>query len=70
MLSGGLEASFNAMLPTGAEAVISEIPITLPDDSQRGLAGWPGFNRAVPLAIGAGLIGCFKQHDGSASPSW
>lgn len=51
------EASFNAMLPTAAEAVIGEIPITLPDDSQRGFGGVAWFLVAlVPLAIGAGLI--------------
>ncbi len=51
------EASFNAMLPTAAEAVIGEIPITLPNDSQRGFGGITWFLVAiVPLAIGAGLI--------------
>jgi DHA1 family tetracycline resistance protein-like MFS transporter len=51
------EASFNELLPTAAEAVIGEIPITLPDDSQRGFGGVTWFLIAlVPLAIGAGLI--------------
>jgi MFS transporter, DHA1 family, tetracycline resistance protein len=50
-------ASFNELLPTAAEAVIGEIPITLPDDSQRGFGGVTWFLIAlVPLAIGAGLI--------------
>jgi MFS transporter, DHA1 family, tetracycline resistance protein len=51
------EASFNAMLPTAMESVIGEIPITLPDDSQRGFGGVAWFLIALlPLAIGAGLI--------------
>lgn len=43
--------------PSGAEAVIGDIAVALPDDANRGIAGFGWLLIAlVPLSIGAGLI--------------
>jgi len=52
-----VEASLRELRPTSAEAIIGDIPITLPQDSQRGFGGILWFLVAIiPLGIGAGLI--------------
>jgi MFS family permease len=52
-----VEESIRDLTPTSAEAIIGDIPITLPKDSQRGFGGITWFLIAIiPLAIGAGLI--------------
>jgi MFS family permease len=52
-----VETSLRDLAPSSTEAMIGDIPITLPDDSQRGLGGILWFLVAItPLAIGAGLI--------------
>lgn len=52
-----VEASLRDLAPTSAEALIGDLPIPLPDESQRGLGGilWL-MAGLIPLAIGAGLI--------------
>mgnify|MGYP000501130763 CR=1 FL=1 len=50
-------ATLKEMLPTAADSIIGEIPISLPADSQRGFTGLGWFLVAlIPLAVGAGLI--------------
>lgn len=52
-----VEASLRELRPISAEAIIGDIPITLPQDSQRGFGGILWFLVAIiPLGIGAGLI--------------
>lgn len=52
-----VEASLRDLTPSSAEAIIGDIPITLPEDSQRGIGGIAWFLIAIiPLSIGAGLI--------------
>lgn len=46
-----------SLTPSSTEAIIGDIPITLPEDSQRGFGGILWFALAIiPLAVGAGLI--------------
>lgn len=50
-------ANLRDLTPTSTEAIIGDIPITLPEDSQRGFGGIIWFSIAIiPLAIGSGLI--------------
>jgi MFS transporter, DHA1 family, tetracycline resistance protein len=52
-----VETRLRELAPTSTEAIIGDIPITLPSDSQRGFGGLLWFLAAlVPLGIGAGLI--------------
>lgn len=52
-----VELELRSLAPTSTEAIIGDIPITLPQDSQRGFGGVLWFALAlVPLAVGAGLI--------------
>ena len=52
-----VEAELRGLAPTSTEAIIGDIPISLPDDSQRGFGGIIWFLVGIiPLAIGAGLI--------------
>jgi MFS family permease len=52
-----VELELRSLAPTSTEAIIGDIPITLPQDSQRGFGGVLWFAVAlVPLAVGAGLI--------------
>jgi len=52
-----VEASLRDLSPTSTESIIGDIPITLPQDSQRGIGGLAWFLIAIiPLSIGAGLI--------------
>jgi MFS family permease len=52
-----VEASIRELAPTSTEAVIGDIPITLPDDSRRGFGGILWFLLAIiPVGIGSGLI--------------
>jgi MFS family permease len=52
-----VEASIRDLAPTAAETVIGSIPVSLPEDSQRGFGGLLWFlAAAIPLTIGAGLI--------------
>jgi MFS family permease len=51
------EITLRDLAPNSTEAVIGDIPILLPDDSQRGIGGVAWFLVGLlPLAIGAGLI--------------
>jgi MFS transporter, DHA1 family, tetracycline resistance protein len=52
-----VEASLRDLAPSSTEAIIGDIPITLPEDSQRGIGGIIWFLIAIlPLAIGSGII--------------
>ncbi len=52
-----VEESIRDLAPSATEAIIGDIPITLPEDSQRGIGGIVWFLIAIlPLAIGSGLI--------------
>jgi MFS family permease len=52
-----VEFELRSLAPTSTEAIIGDIPITLPEDSQRGFGGILWFLLGIiPLAIGAGLI--------------
>lgn len=52
-----VEASIRELAPTSTEALIGDIPITLPEDSQRGFGGVLWFLLAIiPVGIGSGLI--------------
>jgi DHA1 family tetracycline resistance protein-like MFS transporter len=52
-----VENSLRTMAPSSTEAIIGDIPITLPSESQRGFGGITWFLIAIiPLTIGAGLI--------------
>ncbi len=50
-------AELRELAPNSTEAIIGDIPITLPQDSNRGFAGVLWFALAlIPLAVGAGLV--------------
>ena len=52
-----VENSIRDLAPTAAETVIGSIPVSLPDQAQRGFGGLLWFlAAAIPLTIGAGLI--------------
>ena len=52
-----VENTLLGLAPNSTEAIIGDIPITLPLDSQRGFGGILWFGIAlIPLAVGAGLI--------------
>ena len=52
-----VETSIRELAPSATEAMIGDIPIALPDETQRGLGGIGWFLIAIiPLGIGAGLI--------------
>jgi MFS family permease len=52
-----VEADLRELAPSATETIIGDIPVLLPDESQRGLGGIGWFLVAViPLTIGAGLI--------------
>lgn len=51
------ETSLRDLAPTSTEAIIGNIAVTLPSDSQRGIGGSLWFLAAlIPLGIGAGLV--------------
>jgi DHA1 family tetracycline resistance protein-like MFS transporter len=52
-----VEDGIRNLAPTAAETVIGSIPVSLPDETQRGVGGLLWFlAAAIPLTIGAGLI--------------
>jgi MFS family permease len=56
-LKGLTETQIRDLAPNSTEAIIGDIPITLPDDDQRGFGGIGWLLAAlIPLSIGAGLI--------------
>lgn len=52
-----VETSIRELTPNSTEAIIGDIPIALPDETQRGFGGITWFLLAIlPIGIGSGLI--------------